>query len=322
MPEHAVDRVWPSVSVVMPVRNEASNIERAIQSVLDQSYEGSFDVWVAVAPSSDDTEAIVRRLETEDSRVHFVSNPRSVTPAGLNAAIQASRGDIIVRVDGHVHLFEGYISTAVESLRANGAANVGGRQVAEGRTPFEIAVAAVMMSIVGSGGATYRTGAIAGPTDTVFLGVFDRSAGDRVGWFDESLIRNQDYELNIRLRKAGGIVWFDPNLEVEYRPRSSYRLLWRQYFDYGRYKALVMRLHGSSVRLRQVLPPIGVAGFLSSVILGFLWWPLWLPMATYLALVTVLVRGGIGVRLRASLIALTMHSAWTLGLVRGLVKRR
>ena len=121
-----------------------------------------------------------------------------VTPAGLNAAISASGGEVVVRVDGHVKLCDGYISRAVETMVRTGAVNVGGRQLAVGVTGFERAVAAVMMSVVGSGGAEYRVGKIEKAVDTVFLGVFDRRAGDEVG-FDESLIRNQDYELNIRL---------------------------------------------------------------------------------------------------------------------------
>ena len=310
---------WPSVSVVMPVRNESQHLRAAVAAVLDQDYSGDLDVWIAVGPSDDATESIAEEL-TADPRVHWVPNPAGITPAGLNAAIRASSGDVIVRVDGHVELSPGYITRAVETLRRTGAVNVGGRQVAVGTTPFESAVAAVMMSRVGSGGATYRMGGDEGPTDTVFLGVFDRAAGDAAGWFDESLIRNQDYEFNIRLREAGGTVWFDPALEVTYRPRGSLSAVARQYFDYGRFKAQVVRLHGGSLRLRQALPPVASVGLVLSLLLGVRWrWLLSAPVV-YVGVIAADVKGSLATRLRAMAIAPTMHFSWSWGLLRGLLR--
>ena len=210
----------------------------------------------------------------------------------------------------------------MKTLIDTGASNVGGQQLAVGSTRFEKAVAAVMMSPVGSGGATYRSGGEPGPTDTVFLGVFQRSAGEQVGWFDESLIRNQDYELNIRLRNAGGVVWFDPKLVVEYEPRSSLRAVARQYFDYGRFKAQVLRMHSSSLRLRQLIPPVAMVAALLSVIIG-LWLPItWLVPVLYLTAIAVGVRGAVPTRLLALAIAPTMHFSWSIGLFIGMTRRR
>jgi glycosyltransferase involved in cell wall biosynthesis len=305
----------------MPVRNEARHLRDAVTAVLAQEYPGSFDVWVALAPSDDSTEAVLDELVAADARVHRVENPAGVTPAGLNAAIAASSGEVVVRVDGHVTLPHGYIARAVETLLRTGAVNVGGRQIAVGESPFEVAVAAVMMSRVGSGGATYRMGGEAGAVDTVFLGVFDRSTGDAVGWFDESLIRNQDYELNVRLRAAGGVVWFDPDLEVIYRPRSDLMSLAKQFGDYGLFKARVMQMHGDSIRLRQVLPPVASVALIVSLLLS-LWWRLALLVpAAYLSAIVADVRGSLATRLRAMLIAPTMHISWSWGLVRGLLRR-
>ncbi len=242
---------WPSVSVVVPVRNEGPHLERAVASILAQEYPEPFDVCLAVAPSDDDTADVAARLAAGDDRVAVVANPVGVTPAGLNAAIAATTGSIVVRVDGHAELSGGYIRRAVETMCRTGAVNVGGLQVPRPETPFEEAVAAATTSWLGTGGATYRVGGIDGPVDTVYLGVFDRAAGDAVGWFDESLIRNQDYELNIRLRTAGGEVWFDPELSVGYRPRGDWRALATQYFEYGRWKAEVVRRHPDSLRMRQ-----------------------------------------------------------------------
>ena len=316
------DFVWPSVSVVMPVRNEAQHISVAVQAVLAQQYQGDLDICIAVAPSDDATENLVKELVEAHSNVFSVENPAGVTPAGLNAAISASSGEVVVRVDGHVRLCDGYITTAVETMARTGAVNVGGRQLAVGSTGFEKAVAAVMMSLVGSGGAEYRVGEEEKSVDTVFLGVFDRKAGDEVGWFDETLIRNQDYEFNIRLRKAGGTIWFNPALVVEYQPRSSLRALARQYFDYGRYKAHVVRMHGSSLRIRQFLPPVATAMLAFSVVASFWVLPALLLLLTYLAIVAAGVRGSVWVRLRALAIAPVMHFSWSIGLLRGFLKRR
>ncbi len=245
---------WPSVAVVLPVRNEADHLESAIGSILDQDYPQPLKIALGVAPSDDDTEAIAARLAANDPRIAVVNNPRGLTPAGLNAAIGATTSDVIVRVDGHAKLSAGYIRRAVETMVETGAVNVGGCQVPDPDTPFEHAVAAVTTSRLGTGGASYRVGGVAGPVDTVYLGVFDRAAGDAVGWFDESLVRNQDYELNIRLRDGGGTIWFDPQLSVSYRPRSSVEALARQYFEYGWWKAEVISRRPSSLRLRQLLP--------------------------------------------------------------------
>lgn len=245
---------WPTVSVIMPIRNEAEHVEAAVASILTQRYPIDFDVSLAVGPSDDDTELIVAAIAAREPRVSVVPNPAGVTPAGLNAAISATTGEVIVRVDGHARLSDGYIQRAVETMIRTGAVNVGGIQDAQGQTRFEQALAASMRSWIGTGGAKFHVGGTAGPVDTVYLGVFDRAAGTAVGWFDEHLIRNQDYELNIRLRKAGGVIWFDPQLSVTYRPRSTWRSLTRQYYEYGYWKAEVLRMHPSSLKLRQLVP--------------------------------------------------------------------
>ena len=306
----------------MPVRNEERYLRSSVEAVLAQEYPGAMDVWISVAPSTDATSSVVDDLVNQHANVFRVENPAGITPAGLNVAIAVSSGEVIVRVDGHVRLCDGYIQQAVKTLIETGAANVGGQQLAVGSTRFEKAVAAVMMSPVGSGGATYRSGGEPGPTDTVFLGVFQRSAGEQVGWFDESLIRNQDYELNIRLRNADGVVWFDPKLVVEYEPRSSLRGLSRQYFDYGRFKAQVLHMHSSSIRMRQLIPPVAVIATLLSVIIGW-WLPITLLVPVlYLTAIALGVKGAFLMRLRALAIAPTMHFSWSLGLFIGMTRKK
>ena len=311
---------WPSVSVVMPVRDEATHLARAVASVLAQDYPVPFEACLAVAPSGDATAEVAAALAAGDPRVTVTANPAGVTPAGLNAAVAATSGEVIVRVDGHAELAPGYIRRAVATMVRTGAVNVGGRQVPAPETPFEEAVAAATTSWLGTGGAEYRVGGAEGPVDTVYLGVFDRAAGDAVGWFDASLIRNQDYELNIRLRAAGGTVWFDPELAVAYRPRGSWRALARQYFEDGWWKAEVLRTHPGSWRARQVVPLANLVAQLAALAALGRWRAAALVPGGYLA---ALAWGAGRQRRRGAwrtvLVAVTMHQAWAVGMLRGLV---
>lgn len=312
---------WPTVSVVVPVRNEATHLEHTVASILTQDYPSPFDVCLGVASSDDGTEHVAARLAEAHDRVSVVPNPAGTTPAGLNAAIGATDGSIVVRVDGHAELPPGYIQRAVATMCRTGAVNVGGMQVPKPETSFEEAVAAATTSWMGTGGASYRVGGREGPVDTVYLGVFDRAAGDAVGWFDESLIRNQDYELNIRLRKAGGTVWFDPELQVGYRPRGTWRALAQQYYEYGRWKAEVLRRHPDSVRVRQLVPPVAVGAAGVGALVGLRWRPaLVLPLGYLGALSTVGITRQDGRRVPTVL--LVMHTSWAAGfLIRGVVAR-
>jgi hypothetical protein len=194
-------------------------------------------------------------------------------------------------------------------------------QVPVGETPWEKAIAAAMASRVGAGDARYRIGGEPGPVETVYLGVFRGETLKRLGGFDESFERTQDYELNHRIRESGGVVWFDPNLRVEYRPRGSLRALAGQYFQYGRWKRQFNRRHPSSLRWRQLAPPALVAILVVSIVAGVWWPPAWLIPALYL---TALIAIGLAALPKHGLAALgmppalaTMHVSWGLGFFRG-----
>lgn len=310
----------PTVSIVIPVRNEAGGIGEALDAALGQDYQGTIEVVVAVAPSDDGTRELVERLAAGSERLRIVDNPAGSTPAGLNAAIRTAVGEIIVRCDGHALLPRDYVSTAVRRLESTGAVNVGGVQAAVGTGAMQRAIAAAMSSPFGVGDARFHRGGAAGPVDTVYLGVFRRDALEAAGLFDERLARNQDYELNHRLRTGGGVVFFDPELVVEYRPRSSLGALWRQYFDYGRWKRVVVALHPESLRWRQVAAPafvVGLVGSAAAALLG--WWPVALVIpglyaaATLVATAVDLIRRRDGAMLLLPLVYPTMHLAWGTG---------
>lgn len=304
----------------MPVLNEERHLEHAVQAIFHQDYPGPLEVCLALGPSTDRTDEVAARLQGAEPRLRTVANPTGRTPAGLNAAIRATSGEIVVRVDGHAVLPPGYISRAVSTLQRTGAVNVGGVQLAEGTTPFEKAVALAMSSPFGMGGAKFHSGGAEGPVDTVYLGVFRRAAIEAVGLFDETLVRNQDYELNIRLRKSGGTVWFDPALQVTYRPRPTLRRLARQYAEYGAWKRHVLTLHPGSLKLRQAVPPIAFVALVASLIVA-VWFPvsLVIPSAYALAIaVAALATGrphGLGAIGRLLAIFPALHMSWAVGFV-------
>jgi succinoglycan biosynthesis protein ExoA len=251
----------------MPVLNEAPYIEIAIATVLAQDYAGEKELILAMGPSTDATDTIVARMAAVDPRITVVRNPATDIPVGLNLAILASTHDIIVRVDAHSELEPGYTTRAIETLDRVDAANVGGVMHARGKSPFQAAAARGYNSRFGLGGAQYHGGGDEGPAESAYLGVFRRSVLAEVGYFDESLRRGEDWELNLRIRAAGHRVWFDPALRVTYWPRENWRKLVRQFSATGIWRGeLVRRYHGRNP-WRFFVPPVLVLTVVASAVL-------------------------------------------------------
>jgi succinoglycan biosynthesis protein ExoA len=310
---------WPSVSVVMPVRNESAYLRAAVGGVLAQDYLGEMELVMALGPSRDGTEAIAAELMTSDRRLRTVSNPSGRTPCALNAAIAACRHQIIVRADAHGVLPTDYVRVAVGLLESTGAANVGGIMHAEGVTPFEKAVACAMTLPLGVGNARFHVGGQPGPVDTVYLGVFRRDALDALGGYDESFERAQDWELNFRIRASGGLVWFSPSLRVSYRPRPSVSALADQYFHYGRWRRVLTRYHHGSINPRYLTPPATMMAITTGCFVGLSAHPVgWIAPAGYVfALLTGSVltgrRLGWPAWLWLPLALAVMHQSWAVG---------
>ena len=318
----------PMVSIVIPALDAAATIDSCLAAVLRQDYGGVFDVVVAVGPSSDPTREIVERFAAADPRLRFVENPSGRTPTGLNLAVAASGGSVIARIDAQSVVPVGYVRRAVESMLRTGAANVGGIQNPVGDPGLQRVIAVAMASPFGAGPARFRRDGYEGPTDTVYLGVFDRDALEQVGCFDEALIRNQDYELNWRLREAGHVVWLDPELVIDYAPRATIDSLAMQYFQYGMWKRQMLKHHPRSLQPRQVVAPLLVIGLVASGIdlirgrrRGLL-----LPFAYFNS--ALLVARDARSQLPAKLdryrmvgVFATMHVAWGAGFLFGRVRR-
>jgi glycosyltransferase involved in cell wall biosynthesis len=309
----------PMVSVILPILNEELYLRDAVLSILSQDYQGNFEIVLAVGPSKDRTHQIADQLHREDSRVIVVDNPSGRTAAGLNEGLKAARGSVIVRVDGHAQIPKNYISIAVDLLATTGAVNVGGLMAAVGVTNFEKAVAGAMRSPLGVGASRFHTGGAAGEVDTVYLGVFEKAALNAIGGFDERFTRAQDWELNFRLRANGGKIYFDPRLEVTYRPRSSVIALAKQYFEYGRWRRVVSRRHKGTINYRYLAPPVALTGFLASIALGVFAHPIFLiPAGIYLLFVaaaSVAISKSLMQYIYLLAVIPTMHFAWGAGFI-------
>ena len=310
------------VSVILPVLNEERYLRATIDSITTQDYPGELEIVLALGPSRDRTNEIATEiaagLTLKDKRIILVENSSGKTADALNRAIAASSFPIIVRVDGHSLLPPGYISEAVATLARTGAVNVGGVMAAEGVTGFERAVAAAMRSRFGVGDASFHVGGTEGARDTVYLGVFLRRAISEIGGFDPHFIRAQDWELNFRLRERGGLIYFNPKLQVKYRPRPTLRALAKQYFEYGRWRREVARSHKGTINLRYLAPPVTLLGTCFGFIAGFFHpiffaLPLLYLFFNIAGSLSLLVKNRSQEMLILPLVLATMHFSWAWG---------
>jgi succinoglycan biosynthesis protein ExoA len=295
--------------------------------VLAQDYGGALEVLVVDGDSSDDSRGVVEGYAARDARVRLLHNPKRIVPSSLNVAIRAARGAIICRIDGHTRIAPDYVRAGVDVLQRTGADNVGGPMHAVGGGWFGDAVAVATSSRFGVG-SYFHYGTEEREVDTVYLGMWPRAVFERVGLFDEELVRNQDDEFNYRLRKAGGRIVMTPRMRSWYQNRQSLIHLLRQYYQYGEWKVRVLQKHPRQMSWRHFVPPLFVAGLAGLILLG-----LFVPLAGVAAqaifavyLVAVLAaavqaagRGGFGAVSAATLAFVSIHLAWGAGFLNGLI---
>ncbi|MDA3963234.1 MAG: glycosyltransferase family 2 protein [Planctomycetota bacterium] len=317
------------VSIVIPCRNEADFIDGCLDSLLAQelSTGQELEILVADGMSDDGTRGILVQRGAVDPRIRMIDNPGRIVSSGLNAAIAASTGEIVVRIDVHSTYAGDYVANCLRVLASSGADNVGGPWVARGRDAVSNAIAAAFASPVAMGGARGHDASYEGPVDTVYLGCWRRELFDRIGGFDEALVRNQDDEFNLRIHRSGGRVFQSPAIQSWYTPRSSLRRMARQYFQYGYWKVGVMRRHRLPASPRHLVPALFVAG-LSLGWLPALWYPVWwaciaIGLVAYagIILVSMLVatRCHMWQALIASVAVVMMHLAYGIGTWRGCI---
>lgn len=266
----------PFVTVILPIRDEAGFIARSLGAVLAQDYDPRrMEVIVADGMSRDDTRAIVRRCAAAvpEIPVSIVDNPAGIVPTGMNAALAAARGEVVVRVDGHTIVAPDYVRRCVEALERSGAQNVGGRMTAVGEGPFARAVAAATSSRFGVGGARFHYSDREEWVDTVYMGAWPRAVLEDLGGFDPEMVRDQDDELNYRLRARGGRILLSPLIRSRYFNRPTLRSLARQYGQYGFWKVRVMQKHPRQMRPRQFAPPALAAALAGTAAASLVWRP-------------------------------------------------
>ncbi len=320
----------PTVSIIVPCYNEYQTIGSLLGAINAQTYPRErLEVVIADGMSQDGTRgAIAAFMDAHpDLSLRVVSNPMRTIPAGLNLAMQAARGEVIVRLDAHSIPNPVYVERCVQDLESGKGSNVGGvwniQPGAKGWIAAGIAAAAGHP--LGAGDALYRLNAGPGQVDTVPFGAFHRSLLAKVGGFDEALLSNEDYEFNTRIRRAGGIVWLDPDIQSQYVARPTLRELARQYWRYGYWKFRMLARYPGSLRLRQAIPPVFVASVPILVLVSLLWRPAAILLAAELAIyVAALAVAGLGLARRNRQLALapaaaaamvTMHLAWGGGFI-------
>lgn len=274
------------VSVIVPCRNEAAHIDAFCDSALAQQLPEGWRLQVIVADgvSDDGTAEVLARRAALDDRLDAISNPGLIVSTGLNAALAHAEGEVIVRMDVHTQFAPDYVQACLAALERTGADNVGGPWVAHGIGPTGRAIAAAFQSRWIVGGALSRQVFYEGPVDTVYLGCWPRHVLAELGGFDETLVRNQDDEHNLRLRLAGRRIWQSATIHSSYRPRDSLRHLFRQQYQYGYWRPFVMKKHGQPGSLRQLVPATFVASLGIALLLSFRWsTPLLLLLSVYAA---------------------------------------
>jgi succinoglycan biosynthesis protein ExoA len=271
----------PFVSMILPIRNEASYIEKTLRAMLRQDYSRlHLEIIVADGDSSDGTVEVVKAAAAaSDIPIKVVRNPERIVPTGFNRAVEQSQGDVIVRIDGHTIIAPDYIRQCVDALRRSGAANVGGRMDPVGITTIGKAVALATASPFGVGGSRFHYSRTEEWVDTVYMGAWPREVFAAAGLFDTEQVRNQDDEFNYRLRSMGGRILLSPAIQSLYHNRGTVRSLWRQYFQYGYWKVRVMQKHAKQMRLSHFVPAAFVLMLTTMALVG-----LWLPTAAWLAI--------------------------------------
>lgn len=269
------------ITIIIPIRNEAAYIERCLSTILSQDYSGAMEILIVDGMSTDDSRQKIKQLAIQHStfNIQLLDNPGKIVPTGINIALCQAKGEIIIRVDGHTLIAPDYVSQCVVALQRSGADNVGGRMNAVGKTVFGKVVALATSTPFGVGGGRFHYSDKEEFVDTVYMGAWPRRIFEKIGLFDEELVRDQDDEFNYRLRAAGGKILLSPTIKSEYTVRSTPHALWRQYFQYGFWKIRVLQKHPRQMSLRQFIPPLFVLALLASLLLALF------PVTCFLSLV-------------------------------------
>lgn len=326
----------PVVSIIIPCYNEEATIRLLLEALYSQTIpRNEVEILISDGLSTDRTRQEVTTFQSThpDIPIHILDNHQRTIPSGLNTAIRAAQGEYIVRLDAHSQPYPDYVERCIRALKEGKGDNVGGVWEIRPGGPSWVSrsIAAAASHPLGVGDAYYRVGGVARSVDTVPFGAYRRSLIEKVGLYDESLLTNEDYELNVRIRKVGGTVWLDPAIRCIYFARSSLRELARQYFRYGYWKGKMLQRNPGTVRWRQLLPPLFTLNLVLIVIASILFPSLILLLIIEIAIyLLVLMVAGIRTALKKDDLSLiigfplavaTMHLSWGGALLWSLIAR-
>lgn len=326
----------PLVSVIIPCRNEEKTIHLVLEALFEQSFPlQNMEIVIADGLSTDGTRRAIHAFSEAHPAlfIRLIDNPKQIIPTGLNTAIKASKGELIVRMDAHSLPNQDYVQRCYNAHQEGKAENVGGvwkiSPQNNGWVARSIAAAAANPFAVGD--AHYRFTEKAAYVDTVPYGSYKRELFEKIGYFDESLLANEDYEFNTRIRQSGGRIWLDPAIQCTYFARATFAALAKQYWGYGFWKAQMLKRYPETLRWRQALPPAFVLGLVVLALVGFIWpiaWPVFaVIVGLYLAVQLVpaiqisLKAGDIRLSIGVLIATLIMHFSWGTALIVGLFSR-
>jgi len=330
------------VSLILPVCNESAYIQNGLLAIFDQDYSGPMEILVADGMSTDNTRQIIHdfSIHYPQVKIQILDNPGKIVPTGMNIALRQTKGEIIIRVDGHCIIAPDYVRKCVDHLKEEGADGVGGPMESIGETQMAKTIAIGMSSPFGVGNSTFRT--TSGKNmlvDTVPFPAYTRQIIERAGFYDEELVRNQDDEYNYRIRELGGRILLADDVRSTYFSRTSLKGLWRQYYQYGYWKVRVLQKHPRQMSPRQFVPPAFVLALSVSVLfaLSFILYPssfilllssfipLLYLLANLLASIWTTIRQGFilhpsGEAFILPLVFAILHVSYGLGFLVGLIK--
>jgi cellulose synthase/poly-beta-1,6-N-acetylglucosamine synthase-like glycosyltransferase len=341
---------FPKVSIIIPVRNEAAFIISNLESLLSQDYpQEKIEAIIAEGRSDDETreviEQYIKKIEYSKnkerkkagpkfSKILMIDNPKKIMPAGANLALRHAKGNLIFLIGGHVILPSDYIKKCVKTILEKNADCVGGRVESIGEGYIGKAVAIAMNSRFGMGNSEFRTAPSNGEpfsTDTVSFCVYRKDVFKRIGYFNERMVRHQDYDLNYRLRKAGGQILLLPSVVIKYYVRSTIADLWRQFWQYGIWKGRFIRKNPASLKFRHLVPPsfvfVLVFGALLSIFFSPLLYVSIFAISAYIgfifsASIFYLLKGKFKYLPALTIVLLCMHLGWGLGFWKGMLMKR
>jgi len=322
--------VFPKVTLILPIHNEAKYIQNCLDGLYRQNYpHDKMEIIIADGLSSDNTRVVVEGRFNPGIDLLWIENPGKIVPTGLNLAIQRAKGDIIIRVDGHTSITPDYVRQCVEALKRSGADNVGGRLDGRGERRIGEAVAIATSSPFGIGNARFHYSEQEEWVDTVYMGAWPRRVFKQIGLFDEELVRDQDDEFNYRLRESGGKILLSPKIKSIYMVRNNYKSLWKQYYQYGFWKVRVLQKHSRQMSLRQFMPPAFAGALLVSLLCTAIFPSGWVTfalvggsylLANIVASITIVTKKGWRHLALLPLTFVILHLSYGFGFLNGLIK--